>query len=377
MTHDRGASDGAPALAEVMADLADHGLTLVRSQPRGDRLHVEVTDGDGRHLRGQWLLDPAVATEVADATTAAVPRSPDLVRRHGRHLVLQAGGADARLRPLAGIVAGGADLVVHRPERRAVVRGAEGYTKVVRPRRAVELADRMRSAAAIPEVHAPEVLDVDEDSGTIRLSTLPGRTLHDLLADAPPDGGHLGTVALAVGHAVRALHDASPPTGLPGHDVAAEAASSTTLLRLARRHRALPEATLARLSGDISRASGSLAAVGAPHRPALIHRDLHDKQLLVETGSDGAIEVGILDVDMLALGDPALDLGNVLAHLDLRVQQGWTTRAAADVVAEGILEGYAPDERVRAALPGYRALTCARLVALYAFRPGDLEIPAW
>ena len=80
----------------------------------------------------------------------------------------------------------------------------------------------------------------------------------------------------------------------------------------------------------------------------------------------------MLDVDTLGLGDPALDLGNLLAHLDLRVEQGWTDRGSARDVEAGVLAGYRPDERTTQAAAGYRALTRARLRALYAFRPADL-----
>src|SRR5699024_628158 len=92
-----------------------------------------------------------------------------------------------------------------------------------------------------------------------------------------------------------------------------------------------------------------------------------DKQLLVDAG-----RAGLLDVDTLGAGDAALDLGNLLAHLDLRVRQGWTTGARAAEVESEVLAGYAPDVRTRAAAAGYGALPAARLRALDAFRPGDL-----
>ena len=48
------------------------------------------------------------------------------------------------------------------------------------------------------------------------------------------------------------------------------------------------------------------------------------------------MRVGMLDVDTLGVGDPGLDLGNLLAHLDLRVQQGWTTQQTAEAVEEEV-----------------------------------------
>lgn len=365
----------------LVARVAEHGLTLVRAHPRPDRLHLDLTDEDGHRVIGQWLADGA--QQVAEATEAV---APGRVRLLGRHLVLQAKGADRRLPALAALVADGAELVVHRPERRAVVRtgatlsprgGGERagespassrppeavpvYTKVVRPRRTADLVRRMEQAAAVPGLDVPHVVAADEGAGTVRMSTLPGRTLHDLLAEGVTDA------AGRVGAVVRTLHSSRAVDGLPGHDLAAEVAVTGGLIELARTHHALRPRVLEALGQDVARAATAVALAGPPARRSMLHRDLHDKQLLVD--GDG---VGMLDVDTLGLGDPALDLGNLLAHLDLRVQQGWATQHTADMVEDGVLAGYRPDARTRAAAAGYRALTRARLRALYAFRPGDL-----
>lgn len=346
----------------VRTAVAEHDLTLVRAHPRADRLHLDLTDAEGNRVIGQWLVNPAEAEAVAAATGRIAPRH---VRLLGHHLLIQGGGADRRLPALAPLVAEGAQLVVHRPERRAVVRtvpapGAAVYTKVVRPRRAADLARRMGRAAAVPGLLVPQVDAVDEQAGTIRMTTLPGRTLHDLLAE-----GHVGA-GERIGATVRTLHSTHDVDGVPDHDLAAEVGTTQGLIDLAREHGALEEDVVAALEADVARAASVVEGVGAGG-PSLLHRDLHDKQLLVEGDT-----VGMLDVDTLGVGDPALDLGNLLAHLDLRVQQGWTTPATAGDVEEDVLQGYRPDARTLAAAEGYRALTHARLRALYAFRPGDL-----
>ncbi|WEV78884.1 aminoglycoside phosphotransferase family protein [Janibacter cremeus] len=369
----------ATAFPSVGTTAAEHGLTLVRAHPRPDRLHLDLTDEEGRRVIGQWIVEGA--QQVAAATEAV---APGRVRLLGRHLVLQAKGADRRLPALAALVADGAELVVHRPERRAVVRtgaphsplgGGERaggssasphppevvYTKVVRPRRTADLVRRMEQAAAVPGLDVPRVVAADEGAGTVRMSTLPGRTLHDLLAEGGTDA------AERIGAAARTLHSAGEIDGVPGHDLTAELGATRGLIDLARTHHALGHRVLETLGRDVERAATAIAAAGPVARRSLLHRDLHDKQLLVDR--DG---VGMLDVDTLGLGDPALDLGNLLAHLDLRVEQGWASRQTADVVEDGVLSGYRPGARTRAAAAGYRALTRARLRALYAFRPGDL-----
>lgn len=352
--------------AAARREIEAHGLTLVRAHPRRDRLHLDLTDGDGGRVIGQWVTDPEVARAVVEATEAVAPGRARLL---GARLVLQAGGADRRLPALAPLVDAGAELVVHRPERRAVVRTGEGedltFTKVVRPRRTADLVRRMQRAAAVPGLRAPRVTAADEVTGTIRMSTLPGRTLHDLLAETVPPA-----VARGVGEAVRTLHSAPDAAGVPGHDLGAEMEAVRGLLDLARLHGALEPRAVDALDRDAARAASSIVSAGTGGL-SLLHRDLHDQQLLVDDG-----RVGMLDVDTLGVGDAALDLGNLLAHLDLRAWQGRTSSEAAAAVEDEVLAGYAPDARTLAATSGYRALTRARLRALYAFRPGDVPLGA-
>lgn len=353
---------------------AEHGLTLVRAHPRLDRLHLDLVDAHGRRVIGQWLVDATTAKDVAASTDDLAPGA---VRLLGRHLVRQDGGADRRLRALAPLVAAGAELIVHRPERRAVVRttpdgggravctaagprASAVYTKVVRPRRTAALVRRMGQAAMVPGLDVPQVVAVDEEAGTIRTSTLPGRTLHDLLPEGVP------VAAEQVGVAVRTLHSAGGVDGVPRHDLRAEVENTRVLLGLARRHHALTARAIDALERDVSRAASVIADAGAVGSLRLLHRDLHDKQVLID-GED----VGMLDVDTLGMGDPALDLGNLLAHLDLRAHQGCTTVETASAVEDEVLFGYGPDARTSAAADGFRALSRARLRALYAFRPGD------
>lgn len=198
------------------------------------------------------------------------------------------------------------------------------------------------------------------------MSTLPGRTLHDLLPETVSSGA-----ARAVGEAVRSLHSAGEVTGAPGHDLGAEVDATRALFDLARTHHALEARIIDALDRDATRAAAVVVGAGCVGGRRLLHRDLHDKQLLVDESS-GEARVGMLDVDTLGQGDPALDLGNLLAHLDLRVRQGWAGSQTAVEVEAGMIAGYAPDRRTLAAAAGYRALTRTRLRALYAFRPGDV-----
>jgi aminoglycoside phosphotransferase (APT) family kinase protein len=103
---------------------------------------------------------------------------------------------------------------------------------------------------------------------------------------------------------------------------------------------------------------------GVPGAVATIHRDLHDKQVLV----DGD-RVALLDCDTIAQGEAALDLANLLTHLELRVLQGHAPARAAAAARKALLAAYEPADGVQRRLPAYTAAAWLRLACVYAFRP--------
>ena len=346
MTGDGNGRDG---LATVCRQLSDAGATLLRVWPRSrDHLLLEMGH-DRTPTAGQWFTDPARARSVADETPGATVQ--------GR-LVLQPGGADRRLRGLVGLLTGPDDvLLAHRPERRGVVRhrgpdGAPVYTKVVRPNRLPSLIATTARVSGLP-VRSPQLVDSDLDLGRLTAAALPGRPLHELL-DSPA----ALPACRALGAALAALHAAPVPAGTPVHDAAAEVAVLRRWTELARDWGVSQVDDAA-----VSAVTGTLLAGPTPE-PVLLHRDLHDRQVLV--ADDGS--VGLLDFDLLAAGEPALDLANLVSHLELRERQGLLPDAAP--MREAVLDGYRPSSAVLARLPAHAAATGLRLAAVYAFRPG-------
>lgn len=337
------------SMTDVLDVAGRHGLTLRRAWPRSaDHLLLDLGRPDGTAVAGQWFADPAVAADVARRT--GTPASADGT------VVLQPDGADRRLRILAGLVgAVGSQLVAHRPERRAVVRDADGsYVKVVRPERAAAVARAARSAGRLG-VRVPAVLDVDAACGTVRTSALPGRTLHDLLAGDAPGAVH---AARALGRTLAALHRSPLPAGLPLHDAASERRVVETWRSWAALHGVL---------GTGSAPGAAPASGPLPVQPVPIHRDLHDKQVLIEP--DGA--VALLDFDLVSAGDAALDVANVLVHVELRARQGRCSLDAAVEVGHALLAAYDPAPHVLERLPFYDATSRHRLAAVYGFRPAS------
>ena len=230
----------------------------------------------------------------------------------GGRLLLQPDGADRRIPALYWVAsAPGAALIAHRAEKRGSVRrvdhdGQAVYTKVVRPGR---LSAKAGARVRVDGVRVPKVTAVDPDGGTMDCRALPGRTLRDILADPTLTTAEVIAAGRAVGGAVARLHACPPPSSLRRHDATQEVAVTRSWLRQAWVHGLLDDTGLVRQRLDTAR--GLLADTGG--ESAFLHRDLHDKQVVV----DGGDAVGILDLDLAATGEPALDLANLLVHLEL------------------------------------------------------------
>jgi len=336
-------------MAGITSALSGIGFELRRSWPRSaDQLLLDlqpIQDASGKPVAGQWFRDPDRARSTAASTPGATCAG---------HVVLQPGGADQKLVPLSDLLREPrTELVSHRPERRAVLRhhgeGDDRYTKVVAVKKHQTLERATRLAQALP-VRTPRVYSTDPTRGTVTTEALPGRTLHDLLTGPRAEAG-----CTATGAALAALHRIPPPSDVPVHGWFEEQAVTQQWQEYAATYRA-PLAMPRPPDDDVA----AEASVGASR--TLIHRDFHDRQVLID--DDGS--VGILDFDLMAIGDPALDLANLLAHLDLRCRQGLVDDA--EPLRQAALLGYGPGQEIAWRIPGYEALARQRLAAVYAFR---------
>lgn len=356
----------AGGLCELRDRLEAEGLRLVRSWPRdAGHLLLHLRDVEGGHddLAGQWFADDTRAAHVAAGSSGP--------RRAARHLtgtgtVLQSDGADRRLLGLGALLERpGAQLVSHRAERRAVVRHEHPqypaqvvYSKVVRPSRADALA--RTSLLSPPGVRVPSVSHVDLAAGVVSTEALPGRTLHDLCADHTVPGRERLRAGRGTGAAVAALH-AGPVSGSARHGVEQELRITRAWLRHAAEHASMAPQVLQRLHASTDLAARALAEDRGAE--VLLHRDLHDKQVVVEPSSDAL--PALLDLDCAARGEAALDVANLVVHFWLRDLQDGRTDAAAAVGA--FLHGYGQvpaADRVR----GFAVLSAVRLVAVHSFR---------
>ena len=342
-------------------------LTLRRAWARsGEHLLLEFTDGDGRIVPGQWFGDPAalerVARQTARHSSGAGPGAPTAVLDSER-VLLQLGGADRKLVGLRALLGRpGATLLGHRPERRATVRLGDGaaapFAKAVRPSQVHEVTAALEHLDSLPgrPFAIPTVVEVDEPNGVVTCSRLEGSCLHELLGHdrAFIDG------ARAAGRALRGLHGCAPPPAVAGHDAASEIAM---LQKHLERLRALEPAVHAGFADAARRVFEALAEGSCGS--VLLHRDFYDKQVFVEhTG-----RTGLLDFDTLAWGEPALDVANMLVHLQLRALQQRCSVGCAEHAAAAFLEGYRPETTVRQRLAAWQDATRLRLACLYTWRP--------
>lgn len=290
-------------------------------------------------------------------------RTPRAAISEGRHWESVDPDRDERLPGLAAALERGR-LVAHRPGRRAVVHTGGSYLKVLPPKRARALVDRLTTVAPLlpPNLRAPGVLSVDAVLGIVEIESMAGTSFHDLLVgndrDARAAAIELAAQLVAAFGAVDVTRVALPEAG-DGGDSRAWAATIAGI-----------HPTLAVVHAPVVDRLEYLRDRYLIERPlGLVHGDLHDRNLLLGDRS-GAI----IDLDSVGLGDPAIDLGNLAAHLVLRAMQRGDTPTGGRGEAEALLDvaGATAAHRVHVARTLHRLSCVYRLRARWAYLSNDL-----
>ena len=273
--------------------------------PHGHAASVRASLSKSRHGQKAGLGPNAVEVAADEGLVLRRPgldeRLPGLRLLHDRDFARKALGA-ALGRDLGPVEP---QLVAHRLGKRAVLRvsgeglevyvrlrvikGSEGDTRLSRHQ------DLWRCLGGCADLRIPEPLGALPDIGAAVFGVLPG---------VPAD--FMARDSAAIGRAIAALQ-ALDPEGLPVHAGADEARLLSDWLERCNRFR--PDVSR-RIWRPLIETMGALADLRTAPLPC--HRDLHEKQILI---ADGA--AGLLDFDTLCLSDPALDGGNLLAHLFL------------------------------------------------------------
>jgi Ser/Thr protein kinase RdoA (MazF antagonist) len=223
------------------------------------------------------------------------------------------------------------------PRRRAIV-------KAYRSERAPLVAARVRALAAGPaEPEVPEVLHEDPALRLVVLSEVVGPPLRDaLLRDDLAECARAGA-ALGRWHAF--WLGAAPSPLLP-HTAERE-------LEILSTWAASGEPTIA----DRVRASGVALSAEWPIT-TVVHRDLYEEQIILGR------RVGLIDLDDAALGPAELDVGNLIAHIELL-----ESRSSHDLrpAERALRDGYAATapEPDAALVDRCRRLTLLRLACIH------------
>lgn len=272
-----------------------------------------------------------------------------------------------------------ARLIGYRPERRAVLElhvSAPGDSRTI-VAKAYRSGDAKRAwqvalAARKVRAHVPALVWPLVFSESLNIITYPhvaGESLHELLEQGLATGKDLRTA----GELLRSLHmSGGGGVGAPAHneeDGSAGVAGLSNVftvdreLEVLERWRRLLKQGGHELAGTIAKVKRAieLNAGAAGASDALIHRDFYPKQLIVAPYTG---EQRLIDLDTLAVGPAALDLGNFVAHLTL-----WSAASGkpAAKFRDQFLEGYG--EHPEEGLLAFELSSTARLAALAAVGP--------
>ena len=357
-------------LAHPASDLGNFLARLDHDRLTGGQSHdAACAFLDGYGERPAHLVAHHASALAALATEGFRTRRtdwPDLARRLLDRIeqilppvdALQVAVDPTRMTRLSGLAINAARLVRHKPARRALFVYDEHLIGKMRFKGADDdtpaLHDRLRAAG----------LDGSGDTGVPRArgkaaalnmwfqDLVPGKMLSGLIA---PDGPT--TPFHAAGTALARLHMA---------DVAATRVwTIENELAVMRNVLDRPE-----LKDLFERLSASVR--GLPAIPTCgIHRDFYPDQVMI----DGT-RVWLLDLDLYANGDPAIDMGNFLAHLDeYALRRNWGCAALAPQ-AEAFLAGYSRLREVPAHVEQMRAISLARHVKIAEAFPDRQHTPA-
>lgn len=293
---------------------------------------------------------PVLGTEVPDALLAAAGELLDRAVRPVRLLSARSdrtGGDPVLVAVLRLEDADGArEVVVKSGPPVLVARGVQAQRHGL-------LAAAAVGASAGPalrrcDLAVPAVL-ADDGAGLVVMEQATGRRVTDLVG-----AGDLAGLRRA-GAALAGLHAADIPLRLPVRDLAGHFAD-------------LAQPQPDQLDGVVEAGPARLAAAlrtdlldAARSRPGpvrLVHRDTHGRQVLV-----GPSRVWLLDWDLSAAGDPALDLGNLVGTVRVR-----HPAELAEPAVHAVLAGYAAVDSTGAVdrVAVYEAFTYLRLACKHA-----------
>ena len=221
-------------------------------------------------------------------------------------------------------------LIRYMPYKRAVIRSEGRYIKIFRPGSAAVPAERCAQMDVLFQEGAfmtPRILRRSSQD-VIVFDAIPGLTLNELGQDDSPAGDEPFARAWkrwsrAWVAQVRGPHRPAQEEVLNSLPIrSAQMQAADVWRRVERWLRHIPDAIeLSEGKVMLARAEEVAATLLATPPDPLVwaHGDLHDKQIIA---TPGASPLGLLDFDGASRAEPARDLANLDAHLELHLRQG-------------------------------------------------------
>jgi hypothetical protein len=255
--------------------------------------------------------------------------------------------------------------LAHRPGDHRTLRASgsvmTAIVKLFASDRAAMVAARVGALGSVPPgVTVPRVLSSDPELQMVVLSEVQGEPLTGALLEG--DAAACRCAGAAVGSWHRSWRRRAPSPLRP-HGANREL---ETLHRCA-------DAAAPRLADAVRRSAADLAEPWAC--TTVVHRNLTDARILMGE------RVGLIGLDQAALGPPELDMGNLLAHIDLL-----TLRSGRDLAEmreeiglgyEGFGENLDEELLDRCRRLARLRLACIHDEPLLTHRPNHQSRPAW
>jgi len=248
-------------------------------------------------------------------------------------------------------------------------RTIKAVAKILPPKKAAKLAKRLvhvhqhwNSVNETKGMTTPKTYELDTSTGLYLMEYLPGQSLHDLLGkDA------FVPACKAAGKLLRKLHSIPEFSGSvkTREKEVEDLGKRINLVSLVREEcrESLITALDMLKSSDIDTVSS--------FEQTCLHGDFYDKQVLY--GTDRA---SLIDFDSLTGGDPAVDVGNFLAHLDLRNLQHPNEVQLIIRGREVFLDTYCEgEEDFENRINWWKSAALVRLATIYALRPRWQHLP--
>jgi hypothetical protein len=320
---------GTSCLATFHVQLGDETIDVhakaYRSADRPKLDRKRAASSASSWLGGRFVLEPAMIEVAVFPADRRLPALRTLVATDLRRDTLQHALPDE-----PSLCDGTLTRLAYKPERRWVgeLRDGAGRTAVVKAYAAGGF-EAARAAARTPRVASlrlPRLLGRSRRHSLLVFDWLDGVTLQAVTPGSAAERGALRVVAEALAE----LHAHS------GRRLAvrAPANDAATTLIAAR--------DIAALCPELGPAADALAheltrrLLDAPVKRRAIHGDLHPAQILFSPDRP----IGLLDFDRAACGNPAVDVGSLIAHWERDVACGTLPSAVLTARREVLLSAY-------------------------------------